>query len=253
MWSFNKTYTFAKMYYDRYRNLPRFVKTTAVWISSAALCVAANYSAVQRHKFLQENKLVCDQRLIQVLDVDIVDHPLATTIIQDAIRFGRREGGVLVFGSPCGSGKSTYVNSCLFQPQSIREQVFQPNVIITMSGLHPLQDDGIRKVLKIDKNTRISSVVPTGTIFVFDQIDCAPHKITERFVENVTELATDSRNSKKYTVIIIVSDPDVYNMILQCNGGQKVRSLDGTHKTSWLKWDRRQVECFIKSKATRLG
>ena len=80
-------------------------------------------------------------------------------------------------------------------------------------------------------------------MIVFDQVDNGPGRLNELSREYIVHLATDSRNSKVFSVIICVSNPETFQEILQLNGGDKIKSIFPYMGT--MKWNYNQMEQFV--------
>ena len=80
-------------------------------------------------------------------------------------------------------------------------------------------------------------------MIVFDQVDNGPGRLNELSREYIVHLATDSRNSKVFSIIICVSNPETFQEILQLNGGDKIKSIFPYMGT--MKWNYNQMEQFV--------
>lgn len=177
------------------------------------------------------------RKLIELNDYPVIPFPSLEKHLLVALR-DCEDGGVWMFGAPEGSGKSTYLNRCLelFQSESQRRHVS------VHQGVNALRDRSIHLALGVPLIEPISRYIPRGTIIVIDQVDCKVEAIDDKISEYVVELATDSRNSKCYSVIICVSNPEVMIKLLRLNNMEKIKEI--CHP-KYLQWTSLQTKQFI--------
>jgi hypothetical protein len=160
-----------------------------------------------------------------------------TTVLQEILQ--ESEYGLLVISAPAGTGKSTYLMKALqnMTPKR-RMKIF--------TGGSYLQD--FKKILSafgIPGYAKLSRYLPEKSIVIIDQVDFTGAAFNETIQGNITELATDSHNSKKYLVILCVSDANFAKKVLLCNGGEKINLAV---PPEILKWTRIDAENFIRMK-----
>ena len=180
-------------------------------------------------------------------DIDEVIMTGASTIIPhdsltEEILFtiNDENGGVTVIGAPPGSGKSTYVKDAV-----MRARTMYPSLKIKLfgRGTSLLQLDELHNKFGIPPSRLMSTFLPKGTVIVIDQVDNTPSRLNELSREYIVHLATDSRNSKIYSIILCVSNPETFREILKLNGGDKIKPIFPYMGT--MKWNNNQMEQFV--------
>jgi hypothetical protein len=149
-------------------------------------------------------------------------------------------GGVWIFGAPEGSGKSTYLNHCI---ELFRKESQQNRLVCTFRGVNILKNRNLHLVLGVPLLESISDYIPHGTVIVIDQVDCQIEAIDSLVAEYIVELATDSRNSKCYSVIICVSCPQVMLALLKLNNMEKIKDI--CHPRA-MQWRPQETEQYIE-------
>ena len=164
---------------------------------------------------------------------DVVLNDSITIVLQE------REYGLLVISAPAGTGKSTYLMKALQKMTTKRRMKF-------FTGGAYLQD--FKKILSsfgMPDHAKLSTYLPKKSIVIIDQVDFTGAAFNETIQANITDLATDSHNSKKYLVILCVSDAKFAKKVLLCNGGEKINLVVPPVKLKWTKCD---AEKFISLK-----
>ena len=106
-----------------------------------------------------------------------------------------------------------------------------------------LSQYGLHHYLGIPTGKRISEHIPKGTIIILDQFDLKHHHIEPEVEQYLIDLATDSRKSRSFHVIICVSNSDVFaDIVMKYNNGQKIKQLC---LPSVLKWSQEQIKRYI--------
>lgn len=167
----------------------------------------------------------------------VIQHVVVTQAIRAALE--SKTGGITIIGLPSGSGKSTYVQKAVLE--FVRETKTQ--IKFTRQGHTVLQRYGLHTLLGISHLESISTYIPEGSVILIDQVDLDISGFDNDMSQYIVQLATDSRNTKKYSVIICVSNPEVYRRILNLNGGQKIKSLSDNPAT--MKWSQDQMTEYI--------
>ena len=180
-------------------------------------------------------------------DVDEVVMTGASTIIPrdlltEEILFTIKDEdcGVTVIGAPQGSGKSTYVKDAV-----MRARTMYPSLKIKIfgSGMSLLRTDEFHKKFGIPPSRSMSTFLPKGAVIVIDQVDNTPCRLNELSREYIVHLATDSSNSKSYSIISFVSNPETFQEILELNGGEKIRPI--FPYMGAMKWNNNQMDQFV--------
>ena len=148
-----------------------------------------------------------------------VKHPVICDILQKEL-IDIPNFGLLVFGSPNGSGKSAYIDNLIrTYPHIIYVRNTKPWILIMDK-------------LNITNMRPVSDQYPNGgTIFIMDNMNIG--KLSNEMKAYLTELATDSFNSKKFKVLCCTSDIDTYHDMLQLNNGHKIQSICEPSLTKW--------------------
>jgi len=157
-----------------------------------------------------------------------------TTVLQES------EYGLLVISAPAGTGKSTYLMKAL-------EKMTPKRRMKIFTGGAYLQD--FKKILSsfgMPDYAKLSKYLPKKSIVIIDQVDFTGAAFNDTIQANITDLATDSHNSKKYLVILCVSDADFAKRVLLCNGGEKINLAVPPVTLKWTKCD---AEKFIRMKS----
>jgi hypothetical protein len=171
----------------------------------------------------------------------LIDHDPFEKILMRCIRVGIRCGGVSVLGCPAGSGKSTYIGKYI--PVLAREN--NVGFIFLNVDSDFLSQRGLHHHLGIPRTKRISEYIPKGTIIVLDQCDLKFRHIKPEMEQYIVDLATDSRNTRSFHVIICVSNSDVFaDMVIRYNNGQKISQLC---LPSAIKWTHNQIKNYINA------
>lgn len=152
-------------------------------------------------------------------------------------------GGVWIVGAPSGSGKTTYIGDYIAKLRqdswyTSRIAVFDGNAIVPLC---------LHKALSINENERLSEYIPKGYKLIIDQVDIKESLFSLEMQNYIVRLATDSRNSKRYAVLICVSDPTVMRIMLSLNNYDKISELC---PPSYLHWNEDLVRKFIDEKYT---
>jgi len=90
----------------------------------------------------------------------------------------------------------------------------------------------------------LSDFLLQGTIIIIDQYD-TKNDLTNEEEGYLTELATDSYNSRVFRIVINVSCAKTAKTILNLNGRRKVKPLCETSK---IEWDASQGESYMKKR-----
>jgi hypothetical protein len=152
--------------------------------------------------------------------------------------------GVLVFAAPQGSGKSTSVNvaaASISANRSIKLKLIK-------NGSTVLTNQDLNSHLKIPTGRALSDFLPANSVIILDQIDFSS-PLSESLCNYITDLATDSHNSKIYKIVLCVSNSNVAKQILNCNGREKIQLLCPYIS---LAWTDTQLRSFIQYKLPQL-
>jgi hypothetical protein len=172
----------------------------------------------------------------------IIPHPGITDRVIRAVEMGFRYGGVYVFGAPTSAGKTTYVNEAVM---TIRTRYPKMIVRVFGNGKVLLADQGIHRRLGVPEDKLLSKFIMKGAVLIIDQADMSMANFEQSMCDYIVELATDSSNSKRYSVIVCVSDPHVYRTIIRLNGMEKVAPI--VRDVNTVKWSKDQMKALISS------
>ena len=168
----------------------------------------------------------------------VIPHDVVTDKIISIIE-GHR-GGITVIGAPMASGKSTYIGVAVKHVKANNPQA----IIKTMdNGTSMLVSNGLHGAFGIQPPKALSTFLPKGTVLIIDQADMLPSRFDDIMQEYIVQIATNSRNSKKYTVILCVSNPEVYAILLGLNGRDKIKPLFSDPEN--MKWNSIQMMQYI--------
>lgn len=138
--------------------------------------------------------------------------------------------GLMVISAPPGTGKSTYLFKAL--------QLMTPKrrMKIFIGGAYLQDFKYILSTFGIPEHSRkLSQYLPPGSVIIIDQVDLT--EFNEAIRVNVIDLATDSHNSKKYLVILCLSNANFTRRVLDCNGGEKINLAVSPADLRWTRND----------------
>ena len=187
--------------------------------------------------------LDCCTRIVMNESMDnddnvVIPHDVVTDKIISIIE-GHR-GGITVIGAPMASGKSTYIGVAVKHVKANNPQA----IIKTMdNGTSMLVGNGLHGAFGILPSKPLSTFLTKGTVLIIDQADMLPSRLDDIMQEYIVQIATNSRNSKKYTVILCVSNPEVYAILLGLNGRDKIKPLFSDPEN--MKWNSIQMMQYI--------
>lgn len=145
--------------------------------------------------------------------------------IEEEISYALNEsvnGGMWIFGTPSGTGKSTYLDKCI---KKFRAENPERYVVLFHTGIAILTNGGLHAQFGVPLNESLSGYIPQGTIIVIDQVDCFTENLSLQTKDYLLQLATTSYNSKSFSIIVSVSKPSVMMALLKLNGYEKIRDL----------------------------
>lgn len=139
--------------------------------------------------------------------------------------------GILVVGAPYGAGKSSYVEAAVHR---LRKSVLVHATKVKISSI-----EDFRNTFSVPEGQDILSLIPDGSFLVFDQQDFHANEITSAMKDFIIRLAPESRNLKRFKVVVVVSDAETMDLVCSCNGGQKI--LPAIY-ASEFKWDENKMK-----------
>eukprot|EP01138_Halocafeteria_seosinensis_P011682 gb/GECG01011938.1/.p1 GENE.gb/GECG01011938.1/~~gb/GECG01011938.1/.p1 ORF type:complete len:220 (+),score=27.86 gb/GECG01011938.1/:1-660(+) len=140
---------------------------------------------------------------------------------------------MFVVYSPTGTGKTTYVHTYL-------NQWLKANPNKQRYALWLTSSYSLKSHLHIPDNS-VSRWTPDGSIVVIDAAEAM--EWDEKARASLLSLAIESRNTKKYNVIVVVSDREKADTILRLNGNDKVAPLCAP---ATFQWGAEEVDKFIE-------
>lgn len=145
-----------------------------------------------------------------------------------------RTGGVFVVGAPAGSGKTTYVI------ESIKKfMASNKRCVKYVRQANCASSSAFKSMIGMPPGGCVSEYLPAGSVVVIDQIDF--DVITSEMAAFIIELATESRNTKAFHVILCVSSATMMNSILELNGGEKIVTAVASKV---IEWDEDQISAL---------
>ena len=158
------------------------------------------------------------------------------------IKLMNQRGGVYLIAGPPGAGKSTYLLRAVEAVKaecgaSLKFMYFGVDKTV---GL--LSEFGLHDRIGIPRNRPLSKYLSEGTVIIIDHLDMNS-LLDEKTRSYIRGLATDSRNSRKSSVIMCVSNYDVYKEILWLNGGEKISAVFPDPLS--LQWSEAQITLFV--------
>lgn len=144
-------------------------------------------------------------------------------------------GGLFVIAAPMGSGKTSYLAEAL--------SIFQKQYNRPVYYFNGLTEDCL-EALGIPRGRFISEYIDLESVIVIDQVDKDIDVLPENLKELLTKIATESRNTKKFHAVILVSNPKLFGSIMRLNGGEKIfPAIDYAD----FKWDKTMMTKLAKS------
>jgi hypothetical protein len=148
--------------------------------------------------------------------------------------------GIAVLGAPVDSGKTVLIVEVMRKVKLNNPEV---KIKLFQQGSSLLANRGLHEKFFIPKLEELSNLFPRGTVIIIDQIDIKPDLFDDAMQSYIVELATDSRNSGLYSVILSVSNSEVYAKILDLHSGAKIRAM--LDDPSVMKWNKGQMKEYI--------
>ena len=125
-------------------------------------------------------------------------------------------GGVFVIGAPTGAGKTSCLSKAIETLKSA-DSTCDSRLFYTV-GLR----ENFLEQLGVAPGEQISKNVPKNSVFIFDQVDLSPARLTDLMKELIVELAVQSRNAGSFHVVMLVSNAETMKIILDLNGYDKI-------------------------------
>lgn len=176
--------------------------------------------------------------------------PVGADTTVDHIHFRRylfhnladRRYGMFVLGAPTGSGKSTMIGVVLEQ---FRRKQSNRHALYFKRGESILKRQSLNLLLGFPEDDALSDNLPAGSILVIDQVDFPLCDLTADMKSYLRQIATDSYNSKRYHVVVVVSNPQVMRAILRLNNSEKIQALC---PPGVLQWDQQLLRQLIEER-----
>jgi hypothetical protein len=146
-------------------------------------------------------------------------------------------GGVFVVAAPSAAGKTTSILTAVkrFKNETGRKvEYFQYDASFTKAN--------IKSRLNVPRSRYISETVIRGTVLIIDQLNC--EVLDSQMSSCIVELATESRNTKKFHGILCVFNVNLLREVVALNGGEKI---DVGIKSGLFLWDRSQVDHLARA------
>lgn len=204
-----------------------FVTSTGLFIKGCYDDYRARTQDIRTRREIKKNSAPSEFQANTV--EEYVDNPKLVSQLEEFISL--KIGGLFVLGAPCGSGKTTYLNKAIenFQKKNLSRKLYYLNGI----------SEETFESLDVPSGKRFSEFLPSGSVIIIDQAESKDDPSPKVF-NLLIQLAVQSRNSKRFHTIIVVSSFKLMGDILNLNGGEKIYSVAST---ALLKWDEdRQLE-----------
>lgn len=201
-----------------------------------------NASDICIRETVRRNMIISDQ--IKLNENDLVPYDYDNLINRIVSKIQGNTWGVFVFAAPQGTGKSTIVKIAI---QNIRMKHPSIKLKLIKCGNSVLQQKNLHIHLKIPSTRSLSDFLPPQSVIFIDQIDfqSTESELSKELHLYLTELATDSSNSKIFKIILCVSNAKVTSGILKCNGFEKFQQICSYED---LAWGDVQLHTFIDMK-----
>ena len=168
--------------------------------------------------------------------------PYQSAVEQLKTKLMNRRGGVYVVAGPPGSGKSTYLMKAIEAAKAECGASLKFMYFGVGETLGLLTNFGLHNRIGIPRDRPLSKYLSVGTVIIIDQLEINV-LLDEKTRSYIRGLATDSRNSNRYSVMMCVSNYCVYKEILQLNGGEKISAVFPNPLS--LQWSEAQMTLFI--------
>ena len=164
---------------------------------------------------------------LKSVDTDVIscDDQVLSKIVSKIIG---KNLGIFVFAAPVGSGKSTLIKMAM---KEIKNSNRRFKVKLIENGDFVLRMRSLHDSLKIPADRCLSEFLPKDSIIIVDQVSMQT-KFNRDLYAYLNGLASDSASSKKYKIIICVSDASLATQILQCDA-LKIRKLRLPDEMIW--------------------
>ena len=139
--------------------------------------------------------------------------------------------GLFVFAAPTGSGKSTFIKMAIRKIQELSNGN-QFMIKLCMNGGQLLEKRSLHDHFKIPLHRPLSRYIPRGSIIILDHADVNP-QLPHAVGDYLTELATDSANSKRYKIVVCVSNAILASRLIALHSGEKVHKLCCPSALQW--------------------
>lgn len=169
---------------------------------------------------------------MKLQDIPYVKNPKVIGIIDDA--FHSNKGGIQVLFAPAGTGKTTYL-ALVSQEHKVKGEHVE-FVSCAASKQHLYACLNI-----LNEAFQLSEVLPEKTVLVLDQMETPI--LGPELKSMLLEIALDSRKSKRFNVILSVSNIEAAKKILSLNGNDKIKSLG---RCAEYRWGRELVTAYVE-------
>lgn len=161
--------------------------------------------------------------------------PNEKVVNQLTTTLNQKIGGLFVVGAPTGAGKTSYLSQsiCKFKKKNNRPVYY-------ISGFH----EDCLESLGIPRGRMIHEYIDSDSVIVIDQVEIDADELTANLKQILVQLATQSRNSRKFHAVIIVSKPKLMEKIINLNGGEKIYAAISF---SDFQWDKVMMANLAKS------
>lgn len=153
-------------------------------------------------------------------------NPLPKPLLEESLMAGLERtsiGGVFVLGAPGGSGKTTYLNKSIIQYQGSTCCNYNKNPVKVIHFVgEAFNGTTLRKKLHVPEGGRLTDFLPQHSWIVIDQFDLAPQEITPEMKTFIVAIAAESRNNRRFSVILAMSNPESIQIVLQLNNMDKI-------------------------------
>ena len=157
--------------------------------------------------------------------------------------------GIFVLAAPSGSGKSTFVKMTIERMLLLDSP--SPIKLYDSGSSLILQENGIHDSLQVPYYESLANFLPNGSILIIDQVDpnCAEN-LDDRLRAYLVGLAANSVNSKRFKIIICVSNALLAHNIVTANGYEKIQYICSPQSLQWTESQAQQFSSKLLTSFT---
>ena len=174
-------------------SIVEFWRSTDCYIS----CAARRAMELKDHFIRADKDFIVNEELID----DIV------------LKLKCAQFGITVIAAPLGSGKSTLLRMAI---ETIQTSDHKHKIKLIRNGNYVLQAQILHLCLNIPQGRRLSQFLPENSIIILDRLN-NKNESTDDMCSYLTAFAQDSYMSKKYKIVVCISDATSAKKIIACD------------------------------------